>query len=220
MKLARNTSVGLDICPRCTFHHQNETDKRNGWIICRRCKTRFNTRVSKVPTARRAEMDTIDGLSTTLATEATASHHAQRPSDSDTQSTFKMFRRLIVEILADKEVRMDDLSVGRQVPETTEGPHRRKIHIPDPQNDNFPCRTLLNVCRYLFGQGATTEASGDSTVDGLFHGLSSTWHFDSGRQIKLGYGQGPSAEAAKDAAARAAIAYLSKEYPHGVAWSF
>ncbi|KAH6867202.1 hypothetical protein BKA70DRAFT_1497385 [Coprinopsis sp. MPI-PUGE-AT-0042] len=127
----------------------------------RRCKTRFNTRVSKVPTARRAEMDTIDGytctlvLSTTLATEATASNHAQRPSDSDTQSAFKMFRRLTVEILADKEVRMDD------------------------------DRTLLNVCRYLFGQEATTEASGDSTVDGLFHGLSSlNWDMDKARLRK------------------------------------
>ncbi|KAH6880868.1 hypothetical protein BKA70DRAFT_1391220 [Coprinopsis sp. MPI-PUGE-AT-0042] len=101
MKLTQSEPVGLNDCPRCAHHHQDNEDKINGWIRCRGCKTQFNTRISEAPAAWQAEIGRTDALDTGLpisAASAAAPHcPAQRPSG--TQSVFKMFRRLIVEAL-------------------------------------------------------------------------------------------------------------------------
>ncbi|KAH6884330.1 hypothetical protein BKA70DRAFT_140078 [Coprinopsis sp. MPI-PUGE-AT-0042] len=88
MKLTQLEPVGLNDCPRCAHHHQDNEDKINGWIRCRGCKTQFNARISEAPAAWRAEIGRTNALDTLPISAA---------SPSGTQSIFAMFRRLIVD---------------------------------------------------------------------------------------------------------------------------
>ncbi|KAH6903534.1 hypothetical protein BKA70DRAFT_1301278 [Coprinopsis sp. MPI-PUGE-AT-0042] len=110
MKLVRREHVVLNVCPRCAYCHQDGEDKINGWIRCLGCKTQFNAHISRVRTARQEEVGRRDSLNawTEIPAEADVPHHAQHPSD--TQRTFMMFRRLIIEILEASEASVGSVS--------------------------------------------------------------------------------------------------------------
>ncbi|KAH6884338.1 hypothetical protein BKA70DRAFT_1205478 [Coprinopsis sp. MPI-PUGE-AT-0042] len=98
IKLVQMDPIGLNVCPQCTYHHQDEEDNINGWIRCRACKTQFNARDFGSAIVRQVEVDsrnTPDAWTASPAANHTILHHVQ--GQSKTQNILPMFRRLIVE---------------------------------------------------------------------------------------------------------------------------
>ncbi|KAH6909231.1 hypothetical protein BKA70DRAFT_1222108 [Coprinopsis sp. MPI-PUGE-AT-0042] len=87
------------------------------------------------------------------------------------------------------------------------------IAIPKPHADSDPCTTANNVCQRLFNEGIKTDATQVSKTPVQYQGLVSVWNRESNELTNLGKGTGSTAQAAKNAAAAAAILYLYGAYP-------